>query len=248
MKRLLILVLAVVAAGCAKFPSGAGQGNSTRIVFTMTTATPLDSHLIYRVAMRFSLQSDPTDSGPLPIAAFPWGNGYVAGNATNYVDWQPLLYPPNGYGLFAFRNCDTNQVCDLNAPAQIGVPVVSTPVPVDGFGNPTGNKISFAIDLSQLGLTPADLVTLQTNGTMQVNFLTMDIAPTGNDPRTKHWDAIGDENNPSSINIFLSIPLNVSHTYTNANYFDPLAHEPQGDESFDPAIDITDWSIDVQKP
>lgn len=227
-----VAATAVLATGgCAKFPANGGAYN-THLIVRMT----VDGHIkngpgeqtqyVYIVAFNPSVDLYPTGPGPEPVIAPPWGNGFVAGGVTHFVRYDSQQFAP--YVVYKF----TSQ--DLLAWGATGVPVNS----LDPNQGPT---IQFEIDLSQItpdGLTPDQLQSVQ------VNFLTMDRVPQGNDTGTKFWDALGDGHDPNSINDYVRIPLNVSATYDNA-YFQDL--EPSGDTP-DPDLDIVNWSVEVRKP
>lgn len=229
--RFVVTLLVLAIIGCAKFPT-VSAGQTTRLVFSMTVDGELRPDLFYRVAMNFTTEAPPTTEGPIPVVRQPWGNGYVAGTVTNFVDWNPNRYPPFGYGLYEFRNGD------LNTPVQIGVPVLADVVQTGG------KTLTFTIDLSQLGLTQAQVAALKY---VQVNFLTMDRIPTGNDPGTKIWDALGDSTSVSGIDQYVNIPLYISGTYSNVQGVQNQGLEPRGDCP-DPDLDIVAWSINVQLP
>jgi len=230
MKRLLVLLI-VLVCGCAKFP-GTNEKRTTRIVFSMTVDGDLRPDYVYRVAMNFTTEAPPTTQGPIPVVRAPWGNGYVAGTATNFVDWNPNRYPPNGYALYEFRGGD------LNTPVQIGVPVLADVV------QQGGRTLRFTLDLTQLGLTDAQIQALKY---VQVNFLSMDRIPTGGDPGTKFWDALGDSTTISGIDEWVDVPLYLSGSYSNVQGINNRGLEPRGDCP-DPSLDIVGWSIDVQLP
>lgn len=233
MKRWGLLICAgVVLSGCAKTPSGGGGQTGTRIIFTMDmdsairTGTESGSGgipYIYMVALRTSDQTNPTDQGPIPVIAPPWGNGFVAGNATHFVWWDPTQSSP--YTIYKFNDVLLNQF------AAIGVPVNYINV------RPGDKRLQFEIGLNQLESDPTALAALRS---LQVNFLTMDRIPqTGSD---KLWEALGDGRLPSQVNQFLNISLLQNGTYTNQRSGEL---EPRGDQP-DPSLDMVDWSIEVR--
>ncbi len=232
--RLLVGAASVslLVAGCAKFP-GTTAAQNTRLIFTMTVAgriknaqdTPVS--YVYIVAVNPSLDANPTETGPEPVVAPPWGNGFVAGHATHFVRYDIGQSPH--YLVYKFTNPD------MTAWGATGSPVLSTEP------GPQGATLQFEIDLSQIapnGVNPQDLQSVQ------VNFLTMDRVPQGNDSGQKFWDALGNGFDPNSVNDYVRIPLNVSRTYTNAD-FQNL--EPANDVP-DPDLDIVAWSVEVRKP
>ncbi len=215
----------LLVSGCARFPSG-GTGTFTkRIKFVIRLAAPVDPDYIYVFALRDA--NDPTGTaGPQPVIAPPWGNGFVAGSATHFVRYDGFL-PNGGYGVFKFVDATL-----LNY-FQTGIPVsFVTPGPNDF-------RLEFEVDATQLRPDPAQALKLNY---LQVNLLTMDIAPTDpNYPGPKFWDALGDSRLPGSINDFITIDLTTSRIYRNSE----LQIEPEGDVS-DPALDIVDWTIEIR--
>lgn len=227
MRWVAVAALGLVAAGCAKFPA-TGPGTQTkRLVFRMTVAGQLRDGYVYIIALRPSQDLNPTTQGPIPVIAPPWGNGFVAGNATAFVRWDRLQSPQ--YNLYAFR--DVN----LNEWFLRGAPLNYVDVGADG------RTLQFEIDLSQIAGSDAEALLFKS---IQVNFLTMDRVPQGGAGGTKSWDALGNGSVPSEINSFVTIPLLTSGIYDNARFF---GLEPSGDNP-DPDLDITDWSVEVRNP
>lgn len=232
MKRAVAFIAAtLILGGCAKNPPGAIGGNATRLVVTMRvdgkfrTGAELGGGLpyIYMVAFRLSDEVNPTTQGPIPVVAPPWGNGFVAGNATHFVWWDPNQVSP--VTIYRFRDASLNEYTALGVP-------INTIVPA-----PNGNELKFEIGLDQLEPD----ATLRGNlRTVQVNFLTMDrIAQTGNN---KFWDALGDGRLPSQVNTWINVPITVGGTFNNARSGDI---EPRGDQP-DPDLDLVNWEIEVR--
>ena len=228
----LVLSLALASLGCAKFPQTAGAQN-TRIIVNMTVAgriknaqdTPVN--YMYIVAFRPSTDLNPTTPGPEPVVAPPWGNGFVAGNVTHFVQYDIRQSPH--YLVYRFT------AADLTAWGATGAPIIAT----DPASN--GATLHFELDLSQITPSGVDPATLQS---LQINFLTMDRAPQGNDTSQKFWDALGNSADPNTVNDFIRIPLNISRTYRNSDFQDL---EPSNDVP-DPDLDIVDWSVEVRRP
>lgn len=232
-----IAACAAIACGCAKFPAG-GETLNTHLIFRMKVAghikngpTETGSNYIYIVAVNPSLDLNPTTQGPVPVIAPPWGNGFVAGNATHFIRYDYVQ--PFPYSVYKFANQD-----------MIAYGLTGTPVATVNPG-PEGDTLQFEVDLSQItptGLQPADLQSVQ------VNFLTMDRIPQGNDTGSKIWDGLGDSRNVSTVSFWVTIPLNTSRIYSNAD-LTPPEQEPSGDLSpNDPDLDIIDWSVEVRRP
>jgi len=229
MRRWLTLVLILVLGGCAKMPDGGFGPGSTRLVFRMRMAQNgvINPNYIYMVALRPSNESNPPEVGPIPVIAPPWGNGFVAGDVSHFVQWANVLSPK--YQLFEFR-----PGTDLIEYRSIGVPVLFTDVTVGS------DFIEFELNLDQLADVPADALNFQS---LQINFLTMDRIPQGS-IGSKNWDALGDGRLSTSVNSPITVPLRISGTYNNqTNQFTDL--EPVGDV-LDPDLDIAEWSVEVR--
>jgi len=112
------------------------------------------------------------------------------------------------------------------------VPINSTPV------NTGDNTISFELDINQIAANQSQVPLLQS---MQVNFLTMNRVPQGSDSGSKIYDALGDTQDPTQINDYVVIPLQAG-VYNNARFANL---EPTNDTP-DPALDISDWSVEVR--
>ncbi|MCU0316072.1 MAG: hypothetical protein MUC92_05725 [Fimbriimonadaceae bacterium] len=230
--RLSWLLALFFLASCARFPQGGVAGQTTRLVFSMNVAGQLRTGLspgqgglpyAYLVALRLNTDENPTTQGPIPIV-IPSGNGIVAGNATHYILWNPLV--AGQYQIWQFRDGT------LNESFQTGIPVNFRLV------NEGDRSLQFEIDLSQL--VPTNQVS--TIRSVQVNFLTMNNTNTSGGGRI--WDALGDGVNPSTINSPFLVRLRNSQTFTNSNQgqIEPSLDCP------DPDLDITDWSIEVRLP
>ncbi|MCE9557320.1 MAG: hypothetical protein K8R88_00060 [Armatimonadetes bacterium] len=232
LKLVLLAGVALGAISCAKFPATGGGTDQTRLLFSMTMDGPVrfgteagsaGAPYIYMVAIRTSTDSNPIDQGPIPIISSPWGNGFVAGNATHFVWWDPTQ-SASQYTLYRFNDATLQQWF------QAGIPVGIVPISV-------GEKtLKFELNLSQLEPDPLLRPLLKS---IQVNFLTMDRIPqTGS---TKFWDALGDSRNVSQINQWITISLANNGIYDNQR---AGGLEVRGDQ-VDPTLDLVDWSVEV---
>ena len=186
-------------------------------------AAEINPNYVYIVAFNPSVEINPPVTGPIPVIAPPWGNGFVAGTATHFMKWDTFQSPR--YQIFAFQNAT------LIEYFAIGIPINFVDVPAGG------RQFRFEIDLSQIagGTPPEDLKSLQ------LNILTMNVVPQGSGG-DKIWDALGDSRLPSGVNEYIKIPLTGTGTYSNASFANL---EPSGDV-IDPALDIVDWQIEVR--
>lgn len=233
MKPVALVCAGLCLGGCAKFPDVSGP-RSTRIICTLTvdgvirTGNELGgtgNPLIYMVAFRFSNDDTPTTSGPIPVIAPPWGNGFVAGNATHFLRWDPTA--ADEYLIYRFQNETT-----LTEWFPIGTPILSEPV------SQGSKRIRFEFDLQQLFPLELERDALRS---VQVNFLTMDRVPQSG--FSKQWDALGDSGTVTNINDFVTIPLTQNGVFDNrrAGNLEPTDDQPN------PDLDISDWSIEIQR-
>lgn len=230
----LTVGVAIALSGCAKFPDNPFDTAGTRLILTARTDGPIRTGqepgsggvpYVYLIAFRFSDQENPIDDGPLPVIGSPWGNGFVAGNATHFVLWDPTQ--ASEYTVYRFDDAS------LQNWTPIGVPVNSERVE-------TGDdRLRFELVLGQLIPDPTALDRLRS---VQVNYLTMDRIPVGGSG-SKRWDALGDSRLPSQINATVTIPLTTSGVYDNAR---AGGLEPRGDQA-DPSLDLVDWSLEVRR-
>lgn len=228
--RCTCLAILLSVAGCAKMPDSGASGSTKRVAFSMQVEGTLRTGLepgggglpfVYIVALRLSTELNPIDDGPLPVVQ-PSGNGFVAGNCTHYILWNPLASP--SFQIWQFTDST------LNDSFLKGVPINFTSV------NQGDDTLQFEVDLSQL-VPEADVDAIQS---IQVNFLTMNGIQTSGGGRL--WDALGDGRIPGEVNNFFTFQLRNSQVYTNASQG---GIEPQGD-SADPDLDLVDWSVEVR--
>lgn len=224
MKLLSMVALALCLFGCAKIPPGAGVAVTKRVTFSYTMVNPINQSFVYIVALRPSTLTNPTDQGPVPVVAPPWGNGFVAGNVNYFVKWDFTQPPQSQAQIFQFADANL-------------INYFATGVPISFAVSPDGRTLTFRLDLAQIA---PDLATANSYQSVQVNFLTMNTVPQGNSG-SKTWDALGDGRIPSQINTWVTIPLRTSGTYNNTTlgFIEPTGDCP------DPALDISDWSVQV---
>lgn len=212
-------------AGCAKFPAVVTP-DATRVIFRMTVRGEIRPDYVYIVALRPSLDLNPTGDGPIPVVSFPNPNGFVAGNVGYFVRWSPDVQQ---YTLYRFT--DTS----LTLFTPIGVPINTLDVT-------TGSRtLGFELSLEQLVTTPGTSDQLQS---LQVNFLTMNRLLDASAGSTRIMDCLGNTNTILELNSPVRIPLATSSLYDNARF---SMLEPPSSDCPDPDLDITDWSIEVRR-
>ena len=181
---------------------------------------------IYIIPLRLSTEDSPTDLGPIPVTSFG-GNGFVAGNCTHYIVYNPSSANP--YEIWRFR--DTN----LNDRILTGY-AINYLDPRDTRNAP--DTLQFEIDLSQL-VAQADVPTIKS---VQANFFSMDRLALASSGHT--WDSLGDSRQTSQFNTFLQFQLRNSRTISNtATQLEPPSMDVNG--ASDPDLNITDWSVAI---
>ena len=226
MKLPLIILASVFSLlGCAKIPPGIG-GDSTRIVFRMTVRGQIRSDYVYVFPIRTSVDPNPVGDGPIPVLQFPATNGFVAGNVQYFVLWTP---DTQQYTLYKFTD---SSLTFYNA---VGTPL--NPIDVTQGSRTLG----FELSLTQLVDAGVDPNTLNV---LQVNFLTMNKKLDQSNGSTRLIDCLGNTNLQTDFNEPVKIPLTTTGTYDNArfNFLEPL--DP---DCPDPDLDISDWSVQVNR-
>jgi hypothetical protein len=235
-RALLLALAATLANGCAKFPDQGQSGFGKRITVAMRLDGQVRTGLetggsgqpyVYIFAIHLSKSANPTTLGPIPVTT-PGGNGFVDGDCTHFVLWDPRASPQ--FRIFQFRSASLNEWFFKDNVVNF--------VPV----RPGDKTLQFEFDLNQL-VPPADLDDYKS---AQVNLLTMNNTDaTGSVPRT--WEALGDGRQTGTVNSPFTFRLDLSRTFTNES---TGSREPLGDvrPSNDPDLDIVDWSIEVRLP
>jgi len=137
MKRLsaiLILVPAILLAGCARTPSGFTPTTIREMSFTIDFDGPISDDYFYYVA----IDTNGGDDGPVPV--FPGlgivGEGWVTGSADYFIQYRARQYT-------------VNRITSLDPlrSEPIGPPIRSTAPEIGG------TTLSFTIDLNEIGAT-----------------------------------------------------------------------------------------------
>ncbi|MEJ5170274.1 MAG: hypothetical protein WHU10_04740 [Fimbriimonadales bacterium] len=222
--RLCLAALLLLCVGCAKVPSVGGEVRTRRVIVTLTFQGPVRGDFVYLVGIRPSDEANPTTTGPIPVVAPPWGNGFVTGNCTHFVRWDPTQSPT--YTLYRFQNESLTAWFEVGAPINYVEP------------GSEGRTLRFELDVSQLAPTPRDAEGFVS---LQLNFFSQDRVPQGSSGG-KAWDALGNSRLPSEINQYLTIDLRRNGLYTNDR---AGGLEPSNDVA-DPSLDLVDWSVEVR--
>ncbi|MDR3707454.1 MAG: hypothetical protein P4L33_04075 [Capsulimonadaceae bacterium] len=226
-------------AGCAKYPSSSSTSSASALLVSMTVAGVIDPNSYYFVVFNTSNDSAGA-SGPTPVVAPPWGNGFVSGAATHFVEYHGNL-AADGYEIYRFvAGTSLQQYTAVGVPSQ--VTTISS----------TSNTIQFRIPLSVLA-TSTILAGAITN--IQINFLTTDRIPVNpQDTSPKLFDALGNSNYGSGqLNDYITISTTTGATYNNSyENIEPAGDVQQTNGSGGysqynaPNLDITGWSVQVQ--
>jgi hypothetical protein len=244
---------ALVSAGCAKSPAGGGRG--TRIIVTMQFQQAINPANNYFFVIRN--WGDPSaQNGPVPPFQTPFGgNGFAAGATSNLPEFTDFVAFGNiwsgsvsGYTLWHVPvNSDTGQFDPkTNVFINRGEPASAT--------RPNGtNTLQFELDLAQIAPAANDPTppTEQRPRYLQVNIIATTSLPANQPTATDYVvDAFGDQRFPNSgsFNAFLQIDTTVARTYKKDDALIEQEREEDTfspDGSYDPSVDLTDWSIQV---
>lgn len=228
----------LAVAGCARAPGGAQNSTGAQLIVSMTVAGRINPAFSYFVL--FNTTNSPTTStGPIPVVASPWGNGFAAGQFTQFVRYDSTQGSA-GYGVYSVVPGS-----NLRSFQFLGSPLQFTP-PGD-----SGSTLQFRIPLSQLAVSGISADQIQN---LQINFIATNSTPTdANTSATKLFDALGDARQVGGVNNPITISTAQSHIYQNS---DSVTPEPSGDvteagngvfqTTSEPDLDIVNWSVEVR--
>jgi hypothetical protein len=219
-------------AGCAKSPSMPGASVGTQIVVSMTVRGVIRPDYFYYVLFNNSADASGT-SGPVPVVAPPYGNGFAAGTFTQFVVVNGAQ--SSGYGVYAVKpGSNLRSFTPLPSPVQTA----------------TGTStIQFRIPLSELATPSVPAASIRY---LQINFVNTNTVPV--DPNytgLKLFDALGDSTQPGGINDYISIDVSKAATYQNSDkgLEGPNDVVQVGNGTFqvvnEPDLDIVDWRVQV---
>jgi hypothetical protein len=183
-------------------------------------------------------------SGPVPVIASPWGNGFVAGAATHFVEYNGSL-PGDGYAVYSFiSGTNLQQYSALSAPVQ------------DTAVSTGSNTLEFRIPLSELATSS---VPTKSINYLQINFITTNLLPVNSQentlPSPKLFDALGDIQ-ANQLNQYITIGTAQNGTYSTSTLgsSEQLGQvvQTQGggvltvsSASDAPNLDIVNWSVQI---
>ena len=195
-RTLLAAVPALLLAGCAKSPSSGitSPTSGPQLLVTMTVAGAINPNYYYFVL--FNVNNTPNGSnsgptGPVPVVAPPYVNGFAAGAFTNYVEYNGGVPGGTGFGFFSIDS-------KLTTPSYLGSSgyLVTSQV--------SGGTLLFQLPLAFLATSTVTVDQIQT---LQINFVTTNaVQVTGNDFSTsKYFDALytPDQSGNNFVNIFV---------------------------------------------
>ena len=239
-------------SGCAKFPDGGGVGNFTKISFRFRVAGSINdtidssplSQYIYVVAIRtINTEDVPNTGAPSPVIGNNSPNGFVAGSPTHFVQYDSTR-PGRPFSLYKFNPGPTPS--DPTNPINLGswFDTSATRRPILGYAAPVtgGDPRELQFDLYTDQLVDSDNLA-STLTKLQVNILTMNVKSTASGSRS--WDALGNTLSPTEVNTTVIVDLRFNHIVNNASGIEPT-NDTAGFS--DPDDDISDFSIEVQRP
>lgn len=215
---LAALALAAIVGGCAQVPPEAhALAIQRQLIVTFDMAGSVNPEYYYFIAI--DTNGDPA-SGPVPVVSAPWGNGWVTGSVTHFVEYHQGVYQ-----VYKFRpGTNLLQFDPLGTPFQ--------------YNRPEGtSRIQVVLDMDTLG-TNLNRINLNLITTDRIN-----IEP--NFLGTKLYDGLG-----LSGNSYINIPVTVNQTFSNAQSLDPehagdVPPQPAGGVDVS-QIDIVNWSVEVR--
>jgi len=219
--RPLLVLLLLLPAGCAKSPSSGSTSpvSGPQILVTMTVAGSINPNYYYYILFNVNNTPGPNNTsvtGPVPVVATPYGNGYAAGAFTNYVEYNGGLPGGTNFNYFAVDPTLFNSTV-LGAPRLIQPQVIN------------GNELSFQLPLAYLA-TPT--VTAGQINSLQVNFIVTNVVPVNgqNITTAKYFDALYPPQQAGNSYVQI-ITRDVNGTFLTKNYtnIDSGVNESSGD-------------------
>lgn len=181
--RPLLVLLLFLPAGCAKSPSSGSTSpvSGPQLIVTMTVAGTINPNYYYYILFNVNNTPGPSGTsvtGPVPVVATPYGNGYAAGAYTNYVEYNSGLPGGTNFNYFA-PIASTN----LLQSVTLGPSFLIQPQVVNG------NELVFQLPLAYLATST---VTADQINSLQVNFIATNVVPVNgqNITTAKYFDTL----------------------------------------------------------
>ena len=179
--RPLLVLLLLLPAGCAKSPSNGSTSpvSGPQLLVTMTVAGNINPNCYYYILFNVNNTPGPNNSsitGPVPVVATPFGNGYAAGAFTNYVEYNSGQTGGTNFNYYAVDPTLFNsQVLGQSRLVQ---------------AQASGNTLTFQLPLAYL--TTSTVTTADKINSLQVNFITTNVVPPNgqNISVPKYFDAL----------------------------------------------------------
>ena len=252
--RPMLVLMLLLPAGCAKSPSGGGASpvSGPQLLVTMTVAGNINPSYYYYILFNVNNAPGPNNTsvtGPVPVVAAPYGNGYAAGAFTNYVEYNSGQPGGTNFNYYAVDNTLFNsqplgQARLIQAQA-------------------SGNTLTFQLPLAYLATSNVNAADINS---LQVNFIATNVVPVNgqNITTAKYFDALypPQQAGNSYVNLIIrDVSQTVlAQTFTN---FGSGVNEGSGDVAqyvnsapvvvtgttsdgvTTPDLDITNWSIQL---
>ncbi len=170
----------LLPAGCAKSPSSGSTSpvSGPQLLVTMTVAGNINPNYYYYVLFNVNNTPGPNNSsvtGPVPVVAAPFGNGYAAGAFTNYVEYNSAQPGGTNFNFYVVdKTLFNSQVLGQSRLIQ---------------AQASGSTLTFQLPLAYLATSN---VTAGDINSLQVNFIATNVVPPNgqNISTPKYFDAL----------------------------------------------------------
>jgi hypothetical protein len=220
----MVSLSVALLAGCARTPPGVSTSGQTLVTFEVQVQGQIvagDPNAYYYIVL--DTDNNPA-TGPVPVVARPWGNGYATGSYSYYV-----LYHNGVFGVYESTDANHTTSTYIGRPLQAGITTTNRP----------NDTLFVQLDRSQIAGANPDVSALD------VNVISTNVVPL--DPQeivTKVVDGLG-----VSGNAYVTIPLTYTTVYNNGVDPDPGDPERADDAPYlsdNPNLDLINWRITVQ--
>lgn len=238
----------LLLTGCAKSPSGintTSPASGPQVFVTMTVAGTLNPNYYYFILFNVNEAKGPGTgiTGPVPVVAVPYGNGFAAGAFSNYVEYHNGQPGGTNFGFWTIST-------DLLTPSYLGS---SSPYLVQSqAGN---NTLTVQVPLAALATAGTPVAGIEN---LEINLIATNAVPPPSDTLTsKYVDSLYPTTDPGNLNRFIIVPTTQSGFYQNSdqgiesggdvtqyvNGFPTTVTTSQLSDVAD--LDITDWSVRI---